>query len=202
MKEKQNTKDVILQTATRLFQRQGYNGTGLNQIIEESGAPKGSIYYHFPNGKEEIAIEAISMMRKLVLEEAKRDLTGKNSAAEAFEYYLHNVAAIFDTRSCIEGLSIGLIASETAFTHENLRYSCEMVYRDLQSLHAQTLMQYGFEREQAEELGLTISAMIEGACILSITYQDGNPLRRIAKQLSLLLERSQETQKEKQNGNE
>lgn len=193
MKEKQNTREVILQTATRLFQRQGYNGTGLNQIIEESGAPKGSIYYHFPNGKEEIATEAISMMRKLVLEGAEQDLTGKNSAAEAFEYYLHNIAAVFDTRSCIDGLSIGLIASETAFTHENLRYSCELVFKDLQSLHAQILIQYGFKREQAEELGITISAMIEGACILSITYQDGNPLRSIAKQLSLLLKTNQET---------
>lgn len=202
MKEKQNTREVILQTATRLFQRQGYNGTGLNQIIEESGAPKGSIYYHYPNGKEEIAIEAISMMRKLVLEGAEEDLTGKNSAAEAFEYYLHNVAAVFDSRSCIDGLSIGLIASETAFTHENLRYSCEIVFKDLQSQHAQILIQYGFGREQAEELGITITAMIEGACILSITYQDGDPLRRIAKQLSLLLKRNQETQGENQNGNE
>ncbi|MDN4494967.1 TetR/AcrR family transcriptional regulator [Ureibacillus aquaedulcis] len=197
MKEKHNTREVILQTATRLFQRQGYNGTGLNQIIEESGAPKGSIYYHFPNGKEEIATEAISMMRKLVLEGAENDLIGKNSAAEAYEYYVHNVAAVFDKRSCIDGLSIGLIASETAFTHEKLRSSCEMVFKDLQSLHAQILIQYGFEIERAEELGITLTAMIEGACILSITYQDGNPLRSIAKQLSFLLERNQETQGEK-----
>lgn len=202
MKEKQNTRDVILQTATRLFQRQGYNGTGLNQIIEESGAPKGSIYYHFPNGKEEIASEAISMMRKFVLEGAEKDLTGKNSAAEAFEYYLNNVATVFDTRSCIDGLSIGLIASETAFTHERLRYLCEMVFKDFESQHAEILMQYGFEREEAEELGITIAALIEGACILSITYQDGNPLRRIAKQLSLLLKRSQGIEGEKHDGNE
>ncbi|QVY61798.1 TetR/AcrR family transcriptional regulator [Cytobacillus gottheilii] len=192
MKGKQNTKDIILQTATRLFQRQGYNGTGLNQIIEESGAPKGSIYYHFPNGKEEIAIEAISMMRKLVLEGAEKDLSGKSSAAEAFEYYLDNVAAIFDARECIDGLSIGLIASETAFTHERLRYSCEMVFKDFQTLYAGILMQYGFKRESAEEIGITIAAMIEGACILSITYQNGNPIRRIAKQLSLLLKMNQE----------
>jgi TetR/AcrR family transcriptional regulator, lmrAB and yxaGH operons repressor len=192
MKEKLNTKDIILQAATRLFQRQGYNGTGLNQIIEESGAPKGSIYYHFPNGKEEIAIEAISVMRRLVLDGAEKDLTGKNSAAKAFENYLDNIAAVFDTRDCIDGLSIGLIASETAFTHERLRYSCEMVFKDFQSLYAGILMKYGFKRENAEDLGITIAAMIEGACILSITYQNGNPIRRVAKQLSLLLKMNQE----------
>jgi TetR/AcrR family transcriptional regulator, lmrAB and yxaGH operons repressor len=184
---KQDTKAIILKSATRLFQRQGYNGTGLNQIIEESGAPKGSIYYHFPNGKEEIALEAVSMMKVLLLEGAKRDLSGKDSAIDAFEFYVNNIAAIFDTRECEEGLSIGLIAWETASTHENLRYACEMVFRDCQALYADILDQYGFNPERAEELGMTITALIEGACILSITYQKGDPLRRMAKQLKLLL---------------
>ncbi|WP_175640492.1 TetR/AcrR family transcriptional regulator [Metabacillus schmidteae] len=188
MKKKQDTKDLILQSATRLFQRQGYNGTGLNQIIEESGAPKGSIYYHFPNGKEEIALEAISVMRKLVMEGAETDLSAKNSAAEAFEFYANNIASVFDTRDCVvEGLSIGLIASETASTHEKLRHACELVFKDWQSLYADILEQYGFEKKRAKELGLTITAMIEGACLLSITYQNGDPLRMIAKQLSLVL---------------
>jgi len=186
MKRKQDTKDMILQSATRLFQRQGFNGTGLNQIIEESGAPKGSIYYHFPNGKEEIALEAISVMRELVLEGAEKDLSGKNSAKEAFQSYINNIAAVFDKKDCVEGLSIGLIASETASTHEKLRHACEMVFKDWQSKYAHILEQYGFEKERAKELGVTITAMIEGACILSITYQHGDPLRAIAKQLPLL----------------
>jgi TetR/AcrR family transcriptional regulator, lmrAB and yxaGH operons repressor len=136
-------------------------------------------------------------MRKLVLEEAEKDLRGKNSAAEAFEFYVNNVATVFDTRDCVEGLSIGLIASETALTHEKIRYTCEMVFKDFQSLHADILEQYGFKKERAEELGLTITAMIEGACILSITYQNGNPLRMMAKQLVLLLKNNREIEETK-----
>ncbi len=190
MKNKQDTKDIILQCATRLFQRQGYNGTGLNQIIEESGAPKGSIYYHFPNGKEEIAIESISMMRRLLREGAEKDLAEKDSALEAFRFYIHNIAAVFDNHGdCAEGLSVGLIAFETASTHEKLRNACEMVFKDCQSLYAHRLEQWGFKQERAEELGITITAMIEGACLLSITYQSGDPLRMIAKQLVFLLDK-------------
>ncbi|MGD6969280.1 TetR/AcrR family transcriptional regulator [Rossellomorea vietnamensis] len=187
MKNKQNTKEIILESATRLFQRQGYNGTGLNQIIEESGAPKGSIYYHFPDGKEEIALEAIAAIKRVFLEAAENDLSGKESAIEAFKFYVNNIAAIFDKRECEEGLSIGLIAWETASTHEKLRKACEMVFKDCQSLYADILKQYGFSKERAEELGVAITAMIEGACILSITYQNGNPLRTITKHLLLLL---------------
>ncbi|MEM5591405.1 TetR/AcrR family transcriptional regulator [Niallia circulans] len=79
MKKGNNKKEAILTTATKLFQLQGFHATGLNQIIDESGAPKGSLYYHFPNGKEEIALEAIKRMRELVVEKMKADLySGKH----------------------------------------------------------------------------------------------------------------------------
>lgn len=55
------TKDIsvrehIIQTAARLFHEQGYNLTGINQVIEEAGVAKASLYYHFPS-KEDLCIE-------------------------------------------------------------------------------------------------------------------------------------------------
>lgn len=187
MDKKANTKEVILKAATSLFQRQGFHGTGLNQIIEESGAPKGSIYYHFPNGKEEIATEAINQMKQHVLEKAQEDLSEKDTAVEAFQFYISKIATFFDNPYAIEGLSIGLIASETACTHENLRKVCESAFNDWQSLYTKKLVHFGFERKRAEDLSMTINALIEGACTLSVTYKNGDPLRTIAKQLPRLL---------------
>lgn len=187
MAKKESTKEVILKTATCLFQRQGYHGTGLNQIIEESGAPKGSIYYHFPNGKEEIALEAIHQMKRDILERAQEDLSEGVTAVEAFQFYINKIASIFDHPKMIEGLSIGLIASEIASTHENLRLACEAVFKDWQALYVNKLKAHGMKTEKAEELGLTITALIEGACTLSATHKNGDPLRVIAKQLPLLL---------------
>ena len=53
------TREKFVETTSRLMEIQGYHATGLNQIIKESGAPKGSLYYHFPGGKEELASEAV-----------------------------------------------------------------------------------------------------------------------------------------------
>ena len=49
----------ILISMARLIEKQGYHATGLNEIISDSGAPKGSVYYYFPGGKEQIGAEAI-----------------------------------------------------------------------------------------------------------------------------------------------
>ena len=53
------TKERILETSGELFRRQGYMGTGVKQIVEEAGAPFGSLYHFFPGGKEELGAETI-----------------------------------------------------------------------------------------------------------------------------------------------
>ena len=53
------TKERIMETTAQLFQRYGYTGTGLKQIVAEANAPFGSIYHHFPNGKAQLGEEVI-----------------------------------------------------------------------------------------------------------------------------------------------
>jgi AcrR family transcriptional regulator len=50
-----SVKEQIIQTASRLFHEQGYNRTGINQVIEEAGVAKASLYYHFPS-KEDLCV--------------------------------------------------------------------------------------------------------------------------------------------------
>ena len=59
MTRKTDARARAIETAQRLFRIQGYTATGLIQILEESGAPKGSFYFHFPRGKAQLAEEAI-----------------------------------------------------------------------------------------------------------------------------------------------
>src|SRR5271163_3260321 len=58
----------IVDAAVTLFRRQGYAGTGLNDIVDASGAPKGSLYYYFPNGKASIAVAAVEEAGRRVAE--------------------------------------------------------------------------------------------------------------------------------------
>ncbi|HWW20588.1 MAG TPA: TetR/AcrR family transcriptional regulator [Steroidobacteraceae bacterium] len=56
-----NSRQQAIEAAERLFRAQGYAGTGLAQIIAESGSPKGSFYFNFPGGKHELALEALKL---------------------------------------------------------------------------------------------------------------------------------------------
>jgi AcrR family transcriptional regulator len=54
-----DTRTRILDTGAELFRRQGYAATGIKQIVTAAQAPFGSIYHHFPGGKEQLGAEAI-----------------------------------------------------------------------------------------------------------------------------------------------
>ena len=53
------TRQQMIETGVRLFQRGGYYATTWRGLVEEAGAHWGSINHHFPGGKQELAIEAI-----------------------------------------------------------------------------------------------------------------------------------------------
>ncbi len=56
----------LVRAAASLFRRQGYAGTGTSQILAVSGAPRGSLYHDFPQGKQQIAQAAVEYAGELV----------------------------------------------------------------------------------------------------------------------------------------
>ncbi len=78
-----NTREQILQTTCEFLEKQGYHSTGLNEIVKESGVPKGSLYYYFPEGKEQITAEAVLQSGQVVSQRIRTGLAGNNNAAKA-----------------------------------------------------------------------------------------------------------------------
>ena len=53
------SREAFVEATGELLRRQGYAATGLNEIVARSGAPRGSLYFHFPGGKQELALAAM-----------------------------------------------------------------------------------------------------------------------------------------------
>jgi TetR/AcrR family transcriptional regulator, lmrAB and yxaGH operons repressor len=184
---KGNSKEKLIETASRLFQLQGYHGTGLNQITKESGAPKGSLYYHFPNGKEQLAVESVELTAARVSGHIKNGLAESSDAATAIQSFLEMMAERFEKEGSKGGVPIAAIALETSLTSKPLRIACQTAYATYQDLFEQKLIGSGFEASRAKELGIVINSMVEGAFLLSFTMGNSLPLRLAAKQIPVLL---------------
>ncbi|MBY8913422.1 TetR/AcrR family transcriptional regulator [Bacillus sp. YC2] len=182
-----DSREKILAAATRLFQLQGYYGTGLNQIIKESGAPKGSLYYHFPGGKEQLAIEAVNEMSGYIRLKIKESLDAHPDPVKSIQLFLKDLSSQFTCPENFEGFPVGLLAAETSLTSENLQKACQNAYQEWETLFAGKLRSAGFSEEKAAEISTVLNAMIEGGIILSLAKKDSMPIIHISKQIPKLL---------------
>lgn len=182
-----NAKEKFIETAYKLFEVKGYNATGLNEILKESGAPKGSLYYHFPNGKEQLALESIKLAGERITSNLKRTLDRVENPIEGIIFNINELAEIIDENKKTHDMSVSLIALETYDSSEVLREACEKVFEAIENLHAEKLIQFGFKEDKAKGIAETISVMTEGAIMLSLTRRNGETLRRLCDPIKLLI---------------
>ena len=190
-------RDDVIDTACRLMELQGYHATGLNQIIQESGAPKGSLYYYFPEGKEELAAAAIARSAVGIAANISGALAGGDASspddlladdpAAAVVGFIRTLTGHVSASGFQQGGPITAVALEAASTNERLRLACRDAYRLWAGLFADRLRPaYG---PRADRLAMLILAAIEGGIILARSEQSEQPLLDVADEIAMLLEK-------------
>ncbi|WP_041700835.1 TetR/AcrR family transcriptional regulator [Clostridium kluyveri] len=187
MSNKTDSREKIIKAASKLFQIKGFNATGLNEILKESKSPKGSLYYYFPDGKEQLALEAISLASKSIIERLETTLNKYSDPIKAIKYLINNIINDLEKENKLQDISVSLIALETYSSNEHLREACKSVFTSLSYVYANKLVQNGFSKQKAEELSMAIEIMIEGAITISVTRKDTIPLLTISNIIDVLL---------------
>ncbi|MEU5266699.1 TetR/AcrR family transcriptional regulator [Amycolatopsis sp. NPDC021455] len=189
MVRRTDTRQRMLDTAADLFQTQGYHATGLTQLTTAGGAPKGSLYFHFPGGKEQLAAEAVRLssertgaMFEAILRDAPDAATGIDRAVDALANFL--------TESDFQrGCPLATVALDAAAASEPIREACAEGYGSWHDVLAGYLVRQGLTTERAEELATVVLAAIEGGLLLARTRRDLAPLRAVATHLHTTLDR-------------
>jgi TetR/AcrR family transcriptional repressor of lmrAB and yxaGH operons len=167
--------------------KNGYHITKLNKIIKESATPKGSLYYHFPNGKEELVAATIKLMGDKTQYQIEEELEKNNDPVLAFKEFILDLARNFNEKEQENCFSIGLLALETVSISESLRKTCIEVYDLWTDTYYQKLVDSGFSSEKATELSLILQLMIEGAITISLIRNDTTMLVAAAEKIPVLL---------------
>ena len=173
------TRDQIIDTTSDLMESQGYHATGLNQIVAESGAPKGSLYHYFPGGKEEMAAEAIDRTGRQLEERIRANLPPGIAPAEALRDFAHTIAFHIEASGYRAGGPLTAVAMETATNSERLNRACRDAFERVITAFAERLVTEGTPAERARGLSVFVTAAFEGGIILSRTYHSGDPLRQV-----------------------
>ena len=185
-----STRDHIIEVASRLFEVQGYHATGINQIVAESGAPKGSLYYYFPGGKEEIAAEAIHQAGRFIVGHIEQDLAVQDDPVEGFRRFIRTVARQVEAVNYRAGGPLTTVALESATT-DRLNQACQEVYQQILDAFQSKLVEGGYSKKRAARLATLIASALEGAVVLSRIRRNAEPLRQIAEEVAAALEAAQ-----------
>jgi TetR/AcrR family transcriptional regulator, lmrAB and yxaGH operons repressor len=181
------TKQRMLKTAADLLHRQGYASTGLNQILAESKAPRGSLYFHFPGGKEELVAQAIAGSADELTALLERLLASAPDARAALDAIVAYFRGQLEQSSFTKGCPVATVALEQAATSDALHGACAAAYRRWAHLIAIRLEAEGLPEERASSLANLCLATIEGALVLARAHRSVEPLLRAGAELRELL---------------
>jgi TetR/AcrR family transcriptional regulator, lmrAB and yxaGH operons repressor len=181
-----DSKEKTLIAAARLFRRQGYHGTALHDILEAAGSPRGSLYFHFPKGKEEIGEMALT----LAGEGVRQAIAAAAESSQTAEIFLTRIArgmaADLERSGYKEGCPIATTALETAAQSEALGAATGAAFRKWEQEIRRGLEHFGMPADDADAVATTVLSQLEGALLLARTYRSLEPMRRAENAVKLL----------------
>jgi TetR/AcrR family transcriptional repressor of lmrAB and yxaGH operons len=183
----ERTRAKLTATAAALMQRQGYHATGLAQIVEESGAPRGSLYFHFPGGKEELAVAALRDVGAVWKQRIEAAIEGAPDLGAAIVAVCRMFADELAASDWQLGCPLATVALEASADSEAVRAVCAAHFMGWEAAIAARLAASGVDPEAALRMGMFALASIEGALMLARVERSARPLQIVGEGLRNLV---------------
>jgi AcrR family transcriptional regulator len=161
------TRERIVDASAELMSRQGYAATGVKQIVTQAQAPFGSLYHHFPGGKEELGTEAIRVsgaLYELLIPAIFDPAPDLVSAVRAF---FAGAAEHLRETGYEDACPIATVALEVSSSSEAMRIACAEVFESWIAAGLPRFTAAGLSAPRARELVIAMISALEGAFVLA-----------------------------------
>lgn len=185
-KDNPDARKRLLATAGVLFKRQGYASTGVKQLLDSSGTVAGSLYHHFPGGKEEVTLAVVRKAGQDITAMLGTTLNLMGSAA-GLDRFIAGLAVSMDASGGLDGCPIAPIAVESPTAGEPVRRAAAAQFAAWTDVIAAQLRCEGYPPETAQPLAQVLLSALEGALLLSRTAGDTTALAALRSVLPALL---------------
>jgi len=171
-----DTRDRLIRTTSRLLRTQGYGATGLNQVMAEADAPKGSMYFHFPGGKEELAAAAIDRFAARMSRGIAEGLATYDTVADAVTSFFDQEIARIERTAFTEGCAVATVALDAAASHDLLAATTGDAFRGWTAQLADALEAEGRSADDARRAAILFLATFEGALLMAKAQRSIEPM--------------------------
>ncbi|MEV4423472.1 TetR/AcrR family transcriptional regulator [Patulibacter sp. NPDC049589] len=175
----------MIRSGAQLFRERGVSGTSFADVLEHSGAPRGSVYHHFPGGKDEFAIEVTRYAGGLIGGALRGALEGDDPVA-AVRSFADMWIGVLESGEYAAGCPVVAVAVDAA-PGPGTRAAAGDAFAAWESDLAVVLVRRGVGEDRARSLATLVLSGIEGAIVLCRAQGSAEPLRRVAGELATVV---------------
>jgi TetR/AcrR family transcriptional repressor of lmrAB and yxaGH operons len=174
-----DVRERMIEGAIRLLSQRGLQATSFSEVLELTGAPRGSVYHYFPEGKDQLVTAAVDRAgaHALYALEGKRG----TSAEELTAFFLGLWRELLVRSQC--GAGCAVLAVTVATDSPELLHHARAVFRSWRAQLAEMFECGGLSTQEATRFAATLVAASEGAVVLSRAEQSLEPFNLVAEQL-------------------
>lgn len=174
-----DVRDRMVEGAMALLAQRGLQATSFSEVLAATGAPRGSLYHHFPDGKDQLVAAAVDRAGA-VLTDAMASIAGAPAEA-VVERFLAIWRAVLTRSQCEAGCAV--LAVTVATDSAELLSHATAVFRAWRERLTDLLHKGGLPPARARSLAMMLIASAEGAVVLSRADQSLEPFEAVAQQL-------------------
>ncbi len=178
----------IVQSAAKLFRKQGYSGTGLNDVLTDSGAPKGSLYHYFPQGKEQLGEEALRFAGSAVVSTLQHIRMTHSGTAEVLRAFAKLLGKWMEASAFQDGCPMATTILETVPRLPGVTAAARDVFQLWQQEIQLMLMEDGIDPAASQRLATLCIAALEGSLIQARVQQSAAPINDSIAEIAQLIE--------------
>jgi TetR/AcrR family transcriptional regulator, lmrAB and yxaGH operons repressor len=193
MPKRSDSKERMIAAARRLFREHGYLGTALSDVVTESAAPRGSLYFHFPGGKEELASEVTLLHAGDHIANINRAAAATSTAALLMEAFIARIRDELVASNYREGCAMAPIVIESMPGSDQLSDVTRRGFQDMIATLAARLTEKNVPAARATELATQAWSSVEGALILGRVLRSPEPFNLAIAQLAATTETATNT---------
>ena len=180
-----STRDKMLVSAAQVMRERGAAGVTIDSVLARSGAPRGSVYHHFPEGRSQILFEALRYAGDsitTVIDDAV-DRGARALLREFVNYWDHLLTDGGFTAGC----PVAAAALGSADDELELTVAAGDILDRWSAAMTRAFVADGFDEPCAASLAVTSIAALEGAIMLCRSTRSAAPLRAVGEQLEFLV---------------